>query len=53
MLFQSRYVTSMYFLFTTLTSVGFGNVAPNTPAEKIVAIVFMLTGCKYPSIKIN
>ena len=45
--FQSRYITSMYFTFTTLTSVGFGNVAPNTPNEKIYAIVVMMIGCKY------
>ena len=37
----------MYFTFTTLTSVGFGNVAPNTPNEKIYAIVVMMIGCKY------
>ncbi len=43
---QSRYITSMYFTFTTLTSVGFGNVAPNTPNEKIYAIVVMMIGCK-------
>ena len=36
----------MYFTFTTLTSVGFGNVAPNTPNEKIYAIVVMMIGCK-------
>ena len=43
---KSRYITSMYFTFTTLTSVGFGNVAPNTPNEKIYAIVVMMIGCK-------
>jgi len=41
---KSRYITSMYFTFTTLTSVGFGNVAPNTPNEKIYAIVVMMIG---------
>ena len=47
----------MYFTFTTLTSVGFGNVAPNSPNEKIYAIVVMMIGCKdfstylYSSIK--
>ena len=46
--FQSRYVTSMYFVFTTLTSVGFGNVAPNSANEKILSILVMLLGCKYP-----
>ena len=37
----------MYFVFTTLTSVGFGNVAPNSANEKILAIFVMLLGCKY------
>ena len=46
-LFQSRYVTSMYFVFTALTSVGFGNVAPNSVLEKIYSILVMLLGCKY------
>ncbi len=36
----------MYFTFTTLTSVGFGNVAANTPNEKIYCIVVMMIGCK-------
>lgn len=45
--FQSRYVTALYFTFTSLTSVGFGNVAPNTDAEKIFTICVMLVGCEY------
>ena len=44
---QSRYITSLYFTFTTLTSVGFGNVAPNTPNEKIYCVIIMMIGCKY------
>ena len=48
-LFQSRYFTSMYFIFSALTSVGFGNVAPNTVPEKIYSIIVMLVGCKYHS----
>jgi len=44
---QSRYITSLYFTFTTLTSVGFGNIAPNTPNEKIYAVAVMMIGCKY------
>lgn len=43
---QSRYITALYFTFTSLTSVGFGNVAPNTDAEKIFTICVMLVGCK-------
>ncbi|XP_015836380.1 potassium voltage-gated channel unc-103 isoform X4 [Tribolium castaneum] len=41
---KSRYVTALYFTFTSLTSVGFGNVAPNTDAEKIFTICVMLAG---------
>ncbi|XP_073979824.1 voltage-gated inwardly rectifying potassium channel KCNH6-like isoform X3 [Rhodnius prolixus] len=41
---KSRYVTALYFTFSSLTSVGFGNVAPNTDAEKIFTICVMLVG---------
>lgn len=46
-LLQSRYITALYFTFTSLTSVGFGNVAPNTDTEKIFTICVMLVGCKF------
>ena len=45
--FQSRYCTALYFCFTGLISVGFGNVAPNTDAEKLYTIAVMLLGCKW------
>lgn len=44
---QAKYVTALYFTFSSLTSVGFGNVAPNTDIEKIFTILVMLIGCKY------
>ena len=43
---QSRYSTALYFCFTGLVSVGFGNVAPNTDNEMLFSIVLMLGGCK-------
>ena len=43
---QTRYITSLYFTFTILTSVGFGNVAPVTNYEKIFTIFAMLLGCE-------
>ena len=46
LLFQSRYCTALYFCFTGLISVGFGNVAPNTDAEKLYTIAVMMLGCK-------
>ncbi|XP_022099209.1 potassium voltage-gated channel unc-103-like [Acanthaster planci] len=41
---QSKYVTSLYFTLTILTTVGFGNVAPTTDVEKLFAICMMLVG---------
>ncbi|XP_043498068.1 potassium voltage-gated channel subfamily H member 2 isoform X5 [Polistes fuscatus] len=41
---KSRYITALYFTFSSLTSVGFGNVAPNTDTEKIFTIIVMLIG---------
>lgn len=44
---KTKYITSLYFTFTILTSIGFGNVAPNTNAEKIFSIFAMMLGCEY------
>ncbi|XP_075536436.1 potassium voltage-gated channel seizure isoform X5 [Dermacentor variabilis] len=41
---KSKYVTALYFTFSSLTSVGFGNVSPNTNMEKIFSILVMLIG---------
>jgi DUF971 family protein len=37
----------MYFTLSSLTSVGFGNVAANTNAEKAFAVCVMLVGGKF------
>lgn len=50
---RTRYITALYFTFTSLTSIGFGNVAPNTNAEKIFSIFAMLLGCKSQLFLIN
>ncbi|KAM7539957.1 hypothetical protein Aperf_G00000041813 [Anoplocephala perfoliata] len=41
---SSIYISSLYFTMSSLTSVGFGNVSPNTVNEKIFSIVSMLVG---------
>ena len=43
---RDKYVTALYFTFSSLTSVGFGNVSPNTNSEKIFSICVMLIGCR-------
>lgn len=40
------YITALYFTFTSLTSVGFGNVSGNTTPEKVFCILMMLIGGK-------
>ncbi|KAK8747567.1 hypothetical protein OTU49_016459 [Cherax quadricarinatus] len=44
---RSRYITALYFTFSSLTSVGFGNVSPTTEIEKVFTIFVMMTGCKW------
>ncbi|KAL3313394.1 Potassium voltage-gated channel subfamily H member 7 [Cichlidogyrus casuarinus] len=41
----TKYITALYFTFSSLTSIGFGNVSPNTNMEKIFSIIIMLAGC--------
>ena len=43
---KSKYITALYFTFSSLTSVGFGNVSPNTNTEKVFSICVMLIGCE-------
>ncbi|KAJ8392370.1 hypothetical protein AAFF_G00074950 [Aldrovandia affinis] len=42
---DSVYITSLYFTMTSLTSIGFGNIAPTTDGEKIFAVAMMMIGC--------
>ena len=41
---SQRYIAALYFVLSSLTSVGFGNVAANTKFEQIFTIVVMLLG---------
>lgn len=41
---SEAYVTALYYTFTSLTSVGFGNVSANTKTEKVFTIIMMLIG---------
>lgn len=44
---DSVYITSLYFTMTSLTSIGFGNIAPTTDGEKIFAVAMMMIGCEW------
>ncbi|XP_067901195.1 potassium voltage-gated channel subfamily H member 1a [Heterodontus francisci] len=41
---DSVYIASLYFTMTSLTSIGFGNIAPTTDGEKIFAVAMMMIG---------
>jgi hypothetical protein len=47
---KSAYITALYFSMTSLTSIGFGNVAANTDNEKIFVVIMMLVGCRIHTI---
>lgn len=49
---KDKYVTALYFTLSSLTSVGFGNVSPNTNSEKIFSICVMVIGCKLANFNI-
>ena len=44
---KTKYITALYFTLSSLTSVGFGNISPNTNGEKLFTIVIMLVGGIY------
>eukprot|EP00795_Rhopilema_esculentum_P003097 gene3097-1387_t len=41
----SLYMSALYYCMSSLTTCGFGNIAPNTTAEKLFGCVTMLLGC--------
>ena len=43
----AQYVTSVYFAMTVITTVGFGDITPQTVAEMLVAMLFMGIGLFY------
>ncbi|KAG8561167.1 hypothetical protein GDO81_015271 [Engystomops pustulosus] len=40
----SLYISSLYFTMTSLTTIGFGNIAPTTDGEKIFSVAMMMVG---------
>ncbi|XP_033846480.1 potassium voltage-gated channel subfamily H member 5-like [Periophthalmus magnuspinnatus] len=41
---HTLYVSSLYFTMTSLTTIGFGNIAPTTDGEKIFSVAMMMVG---------
>lgn len=45
-----RYLASMYFVCTTMTTVGYGDITPQSNAERAVTIAIMLIGVRPHSL---
>lgn len=43
----TMYISSLYFTMTCMTSVGFGNVSPETDTEKMFTIIMMIIGGEF------
>ena len=41
---MSAYLTSMYFAYSTLTTVGYGDISAHTDVERSIAIISLITG---------
>lgn len=50
---STMYITSLYFTMTCMTSIGFGNVAPETDNEKVFTICMMVIGGRCSFVEWN
>lgn len=41
----TKYITSMYWAFTTMSAVGYGDITPDSRDEMLITIICMITSC--------
>jgi len=40
-----KYVNSVYWAVATMTTIGYGDISPQTPLERLFGILFLLVAC--------
>jgi hyperpolarization activated cyclic nucleotide-gated potassium channel 1 len=50
---QSLYIAAVYWAFTTLSTVGYGDISANTSIERVVAVMWMICGVYFFSFTIG
>ena len=51
--FNDKYITSLYWAFTTMSAVGYGEIVPVTKDEKLVVMAMMIASCGMFAYTVN
>ena len=50
---QSKYITALYYVIVTMSTVGYGDISPKNNIEMLIGIGFILVACGNFAFTIN